>query len=293
MITRLLTNANIYTLSSRQPRATTIALYHGHIVAVGDSSLRDLAGPQTKINDLNGAMLLPGFTDAHIHWEWTATTLNTIKIAHVRDKQEAISIVAEAARRAQPGTWLLGGGWSQSEWPDRAFPTASDLDPVTEHNPVYLMAHSGHAAWVNSLAMRKAGISSSTPDPVGGAIQRDASGQATGILLEGPAMALVGSLVPAKSAADLADLMAKAQAIAWQAGLTGIHDYDEPTAFEAMQVLHERGELGLRIVKNINKAYIEHAIRRLAAARRLKDLCRRRVGTANGPDDRSLRGATG
>jgi predicted amidohydrolase YtcJ len=146
-------------------------------------------------------------------------------------------------------------------WPNGAFPNASDLDAVSPHNPVYLTARSGHAAWVNSAALRTAGIGSATPDPEGGKIERDAAGKATGILLEGPAMALVADLISPPSPAEIADLMERAQTLAWKAGLTGIHDFDDPDAFEAMQILHEQERLGLRVVKNINKPFIADAIR--------------------------------
>jgi predicted amidohydrolase YtcJ len=260
MIDRLLVNANVVTLSPAQPRATAVAISRDQITAVGDDGLRALATPLTAIDDLGGAMLLPGFTDAHIHWQLTSAALREIDLADVPTKEEAARRVAEAARRTKPGEWLIGRGWSQSAWPGGAFPTAADLDAATPHNPVFLTARSGHAAWVNSAALHLAGIADSTPDPVGGIIQRDAAGRATGILLEGLAITLVHRLVPTLSAAALADLMEQAQTLAWQAGLTGIHDFDDPDAFEAMQLLRERGRLGLRVIKNINRPFIADAI---------------------------------
>ncbi len=260
MVDRLLINANVYTLSTESPRATAIAISGERIVAVGDDRLRSLASARTIIDDLHGAMVLPGLTDAHIHWQGTASALREISLQDIPTKQEAVQQVAEAAQRARPGDWLVGRGWSQSAWPGGSFPTAADLDAVTPHNPVYLAARSGHAAWVNSLTMRLAGITDSLNDPEGGSIQRDAAGHATGILFEAPAMNLVARLVPTPGMAELAGLMERAQSLAWQAGLTGIHDFDDPSAFEAMQYLHEQGKLGLRVVKNINKPYIDHAI---------------------------------
>jgi predicted amidohydrolase YtcJ len=261
VIDRLLVNGNVYTLSPANPRATAIAISRERIVGVGDDSLRSLAGPQTAVDDLGGAMVLPGLTDAHIHWQGTASALRQIDLMDVPTKEEALRRVSEVASRTEPGKWLVGRGWAQASWPDGAFPMAADLDTVTANNPVYLAARSGHAAWVNSAALREAGFGSSTTDPAGGVIQRDASGKATGVLLEGPAMDLVADLVPRLTANELADLMEQAQTLAWKAGLTGIHDFDDPDAFEALQLLHEHGRLGLRVLKNINKPYIEHAIR--------------------------------
>jgi predicted amidohydrolase YtcJ len=258
---RLLINGNVHTLSPGMPHATVIAIRDGRIVAVGDDDLRDLASRHTPIDDLHGAMVLPGLTDAHIHWQGTALALRQIDLADVPTKEQAIWRVGEASGKAAPGDWLIGRGWSQSMWPNGAFPNASDLDAVSPHNPVYLAARSGHAAWVNSAALRAAGIGSGTPDPEGGKIERDSGGKATGILLEGPAMALVADLIPPPNPTEIADLMERAQTLAWKAGLTGIHDFDDPDAFEAMQILHEQERLGLRVVKNINKPFIADAVR--------------------------------
>jgi predicted amidohydrolase YtcJ len=258
---RLLVNGNIHTLSPAAPRATAVAISRDRIVAVGDDRLREQAGPETAIDDLGGRMALPGLTDAHIHWEWTSSSLRAIDLMDTPTKDEALRRVAERAATAKPGEWLIGRGWAQASWPGGAFPTAGDVDAVTPNNPVYLTARSGHAAWVNTAALKAAGIGSGPVDPAGGVIQRDNSGKATGILLEDPAMDLVADLIPRLTANELADLMEQAQTLAWKAGLTGIHDFDDPDAFEAMELLHEQGRLGLRVVKNINRPYIEHAIR--------------------------------
>ena len=180
-------------------------------------------------------------------------------VFEVPSKAEALRRVADRAAQTPPGEWIVGRGWSQVYWPDRTFPTAADLDRVAPNNPVYLGAKSGHAAWVNTAALRVAGITASTPDPAGSSIQRDASGQPTGILLEDPAMLLVWRKVPQPTPEQVAPWMVEAQALAWKAGLTGIHDYDNPGCLEALQILRERGELGLRVVKQINAPWIEHA----------------------------------
>jgi predicted amidohydrolase YtcJ len=260
MLDRLILNANIYTLDERLPRASALAIHRDQIVAVGDESLRALATRTTQIDDLDGATVIPGLTDAHIHWELTARALREIDLFDLPSKAQAVARVAEAAQKAQAGTWLIGRGWSQAQWEGGAFPTAADLDAVTPNNPVFLRARSEHAAWVNTLALRAAGITAETPDPADGVILRDDSGAPTGILLEG-AMRLVRQHLPVPSAADVAAMMREAQQRAWRCGLTGIHDYDQPRAFEAFQLLYERGELGLRVVKNINDPFIGEALR--------------------------------
>jgi predicted amidohydrolase YtcJ len=262
MITRILLNARIHTLNPDQPHVTALAIHRDRFVAAGDDdTIRALAGPLTPIDDAGGRAVIPGLTDAHIHWEGVAQSLNQVDVFEVPTKTEALGRVAARVSQAAPGEWITGRGWTQVAWADRAFPTAADLDSVAPHHPVYLGAKSGHAAWVNTAALKIAGISARTPDPAGGSIQRDPSGQPTGILLEDPAMQLVWSRVPQPTPEQVAGWMIEAQRRAWRAGLTGIHDYDNPGCMVALQLLRESGELGLRVVKQINAPWIEHAHR--------------------------------
>lgn len=258
MIEHILYNGHIRTLDTDRPLATALALYREYIAAVGDDSLLDLAGPDTALDDLGGRTVLPGLTDAHIHWELVARTLSGVDLFLVPSKEEALRRVKARVNETPPGQWITGGGWVQEEWPDRAFPTAADLDAIAPAHPVYLAAKSLHAAWVNSAALRLAGITAATPDPPGGHIRRDAHGQPTGLLLE-EAMELVEPLIPEPTPEQLADGMAAAQQQAWALGLTGIHDFDGPECLAALQVLRERGDLGLRVVKNIRLDWIEQA----------------------------------
>lgn len=260
MIDRILINGRITTLDPARPEVTALAIVRDRIIAAGDDDrILALAGPGTAIDNLGGRRVIPGLTDAHIHWEGVAHSLRTIDVFEVPTKEEALRRVAERARAAAPGEWLVGRGWTQALWPDRDFPTAADLDAVAPDNPVYLSAKSGHAAWVNTRALRQAGIDAHTPDPPGGSIRRDDTGAPTGLLLEAPAMLLVWDRIPAPTPEQTADLMAEAQRRAWAAGLTGLHDYDDPSCLIALQILRERGEHGLRVVKNINAPWIEHA----------------------------------
>jgi predicted amidohydrolase YtcJ len=238
-----------------------IALMGDRILAVGKAEdLRPLAGKATKIHDMQGASVIPGLVDAHIHWQWTALNLERVNLMDLCAKALCLEKVAAGCIKTPPGKWVTGFGWAQGTWTDTAgaFPTAADLDHIAPDHPVYLSARSGHAAWCNSAALKLAGIGPSTPDPDGGTIQRDASGAATGILFEN-AMGLVWSVIPKPQVEDIARLMEKAQWLAWEVGLTGLHDYDGPDCLDAMQLLRERGHLGLRMVKNINDPHIHHA----------------------------------
>ncbi|MCU0498426.1 MAG: amidohydrolase [Anaerolineae bacterium] len=259
MIEHILYNGNILTLDKDLKRAEALAISAGRIVAFGDTDeILDLATPTTIRENLNGQTVIPGLIDAHIHWKWTARVLKEVDVFEVPSKQVAIDRVADRAASLPPGEWIIGQGWIQELWEDRRFPTKADLDAVTPHHPVYLRAKSAHAFWVNSLALQMAGIDRHTPDPDGGYIQRDDQGEPTGILFEN-ASRLITAQIPSMSVEETASAMLEAQKLALAAGLTGLHDFDGPDAMAALQLLRDRGQLALRVVKNVNKEWIHHA----------------------------------
>lgn len=260
MIDTILFNGNMHTLDDPTPGASALALLFGRIAAVGDDAeILRLASANTEVFNLGGKTVLPGLTDAHLHWEAQAKALQAVNVFEVPSKEEALARVAERAAKAAPGEWITGQGWAQDLWQSREFPNAADLDAVAPHHPVYLDAKSGHAGWANSKALEAAGINADTADPEGGSILRDAAGRATGILLE-TAMKLVDAVLPSPSSEQLADMMLLAQERALRSGITMIHDFDEPSCLAALQVLRERGELALRAVKQINQRWLDAAL---------------------------------
>lgn len=259
MIDRIISNANIITLDDAQPRAEALAITGERIVAIGsDEELIDLGDANTIREDADGRTMIPGLIDAHIHWMWTALTLREVDLFEVPSREVALARVAQRAAELPPGSWIIGQGWTQESWADKRFPTAAELDRVSPEHPVYLRAKSAHAFWVNSAALRLAGIDGYTPDPDGGQIKRDAHGQPTGLLFENAAR-LITERIPAYDVETISIQMLEAQRLALASGLTGIHDFDGPDSLNAEQLLRERGQLGLRVLKNINVDYIEHA----------------------------------
>lgn len=260
MIQTILFNGNIITLDHRRPQASALAISYGRIVALGtDSDIQRLAESTTKRVNLEGKTVLPGLADAHLHWEAQARALKSVNVFEAPSKELALERVAERARKTAVGDWITGQGWTQDLWSDRAFPGKSDLDVVAPQNPVFLSAKSGHAGWVNSAALAAAGITNSTPDPEGGQIMRDGDGAATGVLLE-TAMEIVEDQIPNPAPDQLADMMRDAQALALKSGITMIHDFDEPTCLVALQILRERGQLDLRVLKQINRNWLDAAL---------------------------------
>ncbi len=254
--TILLRDGVIHTLDERTPKVQSLAIDRECISAIGaNDDISILVGPQTEVVNLEGRTVLPGFVDAHIHLESYALNLDKVDCEAPRLETclERVRVIAE---RASPGDWILGHGWNQNDW-DR-YGTSNDLDLVAPHNPVYLTAKSLHAGWANSRALKFAHVEDSTPDPSDGYIQRNADGIPTGILFEG-AMRLMADAVPPTIGTDIAAKLIGAQEKLWRYGITGVHDFDGPRCMQALQLLHDRGELGLRVVKNIQFDELEYA----------------------------------
>ncbi len=247
---RILFNARVYTLEARQPQASALAIDNGRILQVGqDKDIR--AGYTARgvtVEDMNGAVILPGLVDAHLHLEHYALSLQKVD-CETDTRAECLQRVAEKVRQVPPGTWVLGHGWNQNRWPE-GFGDPRDLDAVAPRHPVYLTAKSLHAGWSNALALHQAGISAGSPDPQGGRFGRDASGRPNGLLFEA-AMNQMNQVIPAPTEAELVDAIREAQSILWRMGLTGVHDFDRRACFAALQKLRQAGELRLRVVKSI------------------------------------------
>ena len=247
-------------MNPAEPEVTAVAIRDGRIMVTGsDDDVKPLMAQGGEQVDLGGRFVTPGLVDAHVHFQHFALSLQAIDLEGVESRAAALERVATFAME-HPGTgWLRGRGWSQDTWPDRAFPTAADLDAIVPDRPVCLSHKSGHAAWVNTPALRLARINETTADPPGGQIQRDATGRPTGILFE-DAIDLVATHIPRPSTAEIAAAMRRAQEHCWSVGLTGVHDFDGRDCFVALQMLREKGELGLRVVKNIPVYRLEFAL---------------------------------
>jgi len=257
----VLYNGRIYTMDRTNPRVQAVAIAGNRIAAVGDDAqIKCLLAPGGEAIDLGGRTVVPGFTDCHIHFVEYALRLTRIDLAGVQSRAEAVRRVAERARTAKPGEWLLGGGWDHNLWEDTSLPTKEDLDSVAPHNPVALDSKDGHSLWVNSLALARAGIAAETPDPSGGEIERQpGTGEPTGILKEN-ARHLVKNVIKRPSLEDIRSALKVAMANAHRAGLTGIHDCEDELAFAAFQELLKKGELGLRVLMHIPAKNLDAAI---------------------------------
>ena len=259
--TMLLTNARIYTQDADRPLARSVALAGNRILAVGDD-LSHLAGPGTQTHDLGGRTLLPGFIDAHIHFVGWALQRRWVDLTGAPSAAQALAIVAQKASQTAPGRWLRGGGWDANVWPE-GMPTRQMLDQVAPLHPVALDSKDWHSVWANSLALARAGITASTPNPGDGVIERDPqTGEPTGILREN-AVKLLDDVVTQPGLEESCAAALEGIHLAWANGLTGIHeanDTAEMLAFRTYQALLRRGELGLRVNQAIPRGRRQAAI---------------------------------
>ena len=251
-------NARIYTLDSTRPIASALAIQHDRIVAVGDEAAiwAEYSAGEEGL-DMQGRVILPGLTDAHIHLESYALSLRQVD-CETGTRQECLQRVAERARSTPAGEWILGHGWNQNNWPE-GFGSAADLDAVAPDHPVYLSAKSYHAGWANSLALQAGGSQPDTSDPFNGRLGRSISGAPDGILFES-AMDLVANGIPEATTAQVEEAILEAQEVLWRMGITALHDFDGRSCFMALQSLHQRGKLHLRVLKGIPLPDLQYAI---------------------------------
>jgi len=248
----ILKNALIRTQDPVRPLAHAAAIQGGRILAVGeDHDMTPLSGPGTRIMDLGGRLVLPGFMDSHFHYLDWAMGRKQMALADVTSFQECMDRVAESARRLPEGSWILGQGWNESDWEDERMPTRYDLDHAAPNHPVALWRCDLHLAAVNSLALEKAGIDENTPDPPEGVIARDASGRPTGILRE-LAPNLIKAATHEPGDPGLYEAMLEGIPVLHSYGLTGLFDVrlmggvEGAPALRSWQRLREEEKLDLR-----------------------------------------------
>jgi predicted amidohydrolase YtcJ len=191
-------NGNVYTVDAKNARAQAIAVSKDRIVFVGSNGdAQKFVGPQTKVVDLKGATVLPGFADAHQHLSGVGQREMTLNLEGTTSLEDFLAKVKARVDQTKPGDWVTGRGWIETHWNPPAFPTRWDLDKVAPNNPVILGRADGHGAVANSAALKLAGVDKNTPNPFGGEISKDkASGEPNGMLLDA-AQGIVRRRVPA------------------------------------------------------------------------------------------------
>jgi predicted amidohydrolase YtcJ len=216
------TGGPVFTADTVRSQAGSVAVKDGRIVAVTRGDASDFIGPSTEIVDLRGRMLIPGFQDAHVHPVWGGLDMLRCDLSELATSAEYLQAIGAYVAARPDDEWVLGGGWQMSAFPGGT-PTAVALDAVTGDRPAFFPNRDGHGAWVNSAALRLAGIDRDTPDPADGRIERDADGVPSGTLHEG-AMSLVNRLLPEESLERLTEAMLLGQRYLHSFGITAWQD---------------------------------------------------------------------
>ena len=244
----VLRGGEVYTVDAARSWASAIAVRDGRIVYVGSDSLpRGLIGPGTRIVELAGAMVLPGFQDAHVHPISSGVELTECHLHSLTTAVAVLDSIRACALARADRPWVRGSGWQLPIFP-RGNPSRLDLDRAVPDRPALFYAADGHSAWLNSRALALAGITRHTVDPVNGRIERDPGGEPSGTLRES-AMGLVDRVVPARTRAERAAGLERAQREANAFGITSIFaaTADEPD-LAAYAEADRAGALTLRVV---------------------------------------------
>lgn len=216
-------NATIYTSDPSLPFADAMAVRNGRILRVGNySSVQEFVGRETQKLNVHKKVMVPGLIDSHVHLISGGLQMRRVELRTVKSREEFVQRVKEAVRDKTPGEWILGGGWNNDFWRGD-LPTASWMDEITPDNPVWLSRTDGHMGVANSLALKVAGITNNTDDPVGGTILKTTDGGPTGLLVDS-AMKLVLDMIPEVSVNERRDALLTASKYALSKGVTTVID---------------------------------------------------------------------
>lgn len=238
-------NGRVWTGVRGAPVGSAVGIVGSRIAAVGESAVKPRIGKRTRVVDLQGAFVVPGFVDGHVHFLLAAATLTPPDLRHTKSREEFSRRVADAAGQLTAGEWMMGGSWDAELWGGE-LPTRQWVDAVTPQTPVALARLDQHMWLVNSLGLKLAGIDRNTPEPAGGRIIRDASGEPTGIVIDA-AKDLVQRVIPPSSDAAIQKMMRAGIEHGLRNGVTQAHsmglDWD---THNALLRLRAQGETDMR-----------------------------------------------
>jgi len=251
----IITNAQIYTVNPQQKWAEAIAIRGDKIVAVGDAAKVDsYRGGSTKVIDAHQHLLLPGFTDSHIHFLDGSLNLQHLHLQDVKTLDQALALLKDFAKAHPDDAWLLGRGWDYTIFAPSGMPDKKYLDAVVPDRPVYIEGFDGHTWWANSKALQLAGITRDTPDPPGGSFVRDPkTGEPTGAVKEDAADELIERVIPLTPREAKLNAIRAGMKEANRVGLVRVHSASDLVAnigdlqnADLYDELHRAGEMTVR-----------------------------------------------
>jgi predicted amidohydrolase YtcJ len=238
----------VYTADASRPSARAVAIRAGRIVYVGDDEgVQPFVAVSTRVVDLQGGMLLPGFHDSHVHVLQGGLGMVSCDLSTDATAEAIIAHIARCAREAPEAAWVTGRGWQLSAFVD-ANPTSHELDAVVPDRPAFFTAADGHSAWLNTRALAAAQIAGSTPDPAGGRIERDpVTGEPTGTLRD-MAAGVVLRVLPPPTSEEMEAAVIRGIRLANSFGITSVHEARAQDAMLAAYAsLDRRGALNARV----------------------------------------------
>ena len=247
-------NGSVYTANDKEPRAEAIAVKADRIIFVGtNAAAQAFVGQGTRVVDLKGKTVLPGFTDSHQHLSGVGLREMTLNLEGTTSLADFLAKVKARVDQAKPGEWVTGRGWIETHWQPPVFPTRWELDKVAPNNPVILGRADGHGAVANSAALKLAGVDKNTPNPFGGEISKDKqTGEPNGMLLDS-AQGLVRRRVPPTSPEEAERAVVLGVKRNIELGWTQIQDAGGGYAdVEIFKKLYAAGTIKLRIYKSIH-----------------------------------------
>jgi predicted amidohydrolase YtcJ len=240
-------NAVIRTMHPERPTAEALAVRDSRIVAMGgDIEIQRYVGKETRVIDAQGRLVLPGFNDAHVHFLSGGQQLSSVQLRDAQSLSEFRDRIGKFAASKPPQTWITGGDWDHENWPGAPLPTRQTIDDVTGEHPVFVTRLDGHMGLANSIGLKLGNITKETPDPPGGLIVRDESGEPTGVLKDA-AMALVSSQIPDLSRDERLAAAKAATDHAASLGVTSVQDMSGGRDVSTYAELQNRGELKTRV----------------------------------------------
>jgi len=238
-------NARVWTGAGPAGFSDAIGVRGDRIAAVGKEAVRAASGKRTRVIDLQGAFVTPGFTDCHVHFVKASMMLSQPSLRDANSPDELIERIGRAARSLPKGQWLQGGNWDQDRWGGK-MPSRQWIDAVTPDAPVAVIRYDLHTLLLNSLALKLAGIDRNTPDVPGGVIERDANGEPTGIVKDA-AKELVLRAIGSPTNDQIDNAVRKGIDLALSKGVTQVHTTElEWISFDSTRRLQARGDRGIR-----------------------------------------------
>jgi len=244
----IVTKASIWTASPAMPSVEAVAIKGNRIAAVGsEAEILKWRGDKTVLLELPGHLVVPGFIDNHTHFLDGGFQLRSVDLRSARNEKELAERLRQRAETLAAGQWITGGDWDHEAWPGAKLPTKDLIDAVTPKTPVFVSRLDGHMGLANSLALRLAGITRSTPNPDGGLIVRDSeTGEPTGILKDA-AQGLVSRLIPSATPREEDEALEAALKEAARFGVTSVQDITSWRAFETFRRAQAQNRLTVRI----------------------------------------------